>query len=126
MFSAGNPKLTVIGDITCDPGGSVECTFKGTEIEEPVFVYDPLKDEYRMGFEGDGILDMPVDILPSELPRESSIAFSEALFRYIKAIASADYSASFEELDLPAPIKRAMILHKGELTPDFEYIKDNF
>ncbi len=126
LYSAGNPKLTVIGDITCDPGGSVECTFKGTEIEDPVFVYDPLKDEYRMGFEGDGILDMPVDILPSELPRESSIAFSEALFRYIKAIASADYAASFEDLDLPAPIKRAMILHKGKLTPDCEYIKDNF
>jgi len=24
---------------------------------------------------------------------------------------------------LPAPIKRALILHKGELTPDYKYIQ---
>ncbi|MEE4257086.1 MAG: bifunctional lysine ketoglutarate reductase /saccharopine dehydrogenase family protein [Bacteroidales bacterium] len=124
LFSEGKPKLTVIGDVTCDPDGSIQCTFKGTEIEDPVFVYNPFTDEYTMGFEGEGILDMAVDILPSELPRESSIAFSNALLGFVKAIAAADYNVPFAELDIPGPVKRAMILHKGKLTPDYEYITE--
>ena len=123
LFSGGHPKLTVIGDVTCDPDGSIECTHKGTEIEDPVFVYDPFTRKPQMGFEGTGLLIMAVDILPSELPRESSIAFSDALFNYIKPIAIADYSKDFNSLDLPNPIKKAMILHKGELTPDYKYIE---
>jgi alpha-aminoadipic semialdehyde synthase len=122
-FKAGKPKLTVIGDVTCDPNGSIECTHKGTEIEDPVFVYDPITREPAMGFDGEGILVMAVDILPSELPRESSIAFSDALINFIDAIATADYTKEFEKLILPNPIKRAMILHKGELTPDYKYIE---
>ena len=67
---------------------------------------------------------MAVDILPSELPRESSVAFSNALVGYVKSIAAADYDVPFIDLALPGPIKRAMILHKGKLTPDFEYISE--
>jgi alpha-aminoadipic semialdehyde synthase len=114
--------LKVIGDITCDPDGSVECTHKGTEIEDPVFVYDPIKRIPKMGFEGNGVLVMAVDILPSELPRESSIAFGDALLPYVKSIAEADYDESFEKIQLPNPIKKALIVHKGKFTPSFEYI----
>lgn len=123
LYTNGNPKLTVIGDVTCDPDGSIECTHKGTEIEDPVFVYDPFTREPQMGFEGNGLLIMAVDILPSELPRESSIAFSNALFSYIKPITNANYSKDFNSLDLPGPIKKAMILHRGKLTPDYLYLK---
>jgi len=35
-----------------------------------------------MGYEGDGILDMAVDILPSELPRDSSIGFGDILYNF--------------------------------------------
>ncbi len=124
LYADGNPKLTVIGDVTCDPDGSIQCTYKGTNIEDPVFVYNPLTDEHSMGFEGEGILDMAVDILPSELPRESSVAFSNALVGYVKSIAAADYDVPFSNLALPGPIKRALILHRGKLTPDFEYISE--
>lgn len=124
LYYKGEPKLKVIGDITCDPNGSVECTHQGTEIEDPVFVYDPFKREPAYGFEGNGILVMAVDILPSELPRESSIAFSEALFKYVPGIAMADFNDSFVNINLPNPIKRALILHKGKLTPDFKYIEE--
>jgi alpha-aminoadipic semialdehyde synthase len=123
-FSKETPKLTVIGDVTCDPDGSVEITHKGTEIEDPVFVYNPDTENATMGFQGKGILVMAVDILPSELPRESSIGFSNALLKYIKPIAEADYSLSFEELNIPGPIKNSMILHKGNFTPDYEYMKE--
>jgi saccharopine dehydrogenase (NAD+, L-lysine forming) len=124
LYKANDMKLKVIGDVTCDPDGSIEFTHKGTEIEDPVFVYNPEKREAVMGFEGDGILVMAVDILPSELPRESSESFGEALVDFVPAIARADYSEDFEQLKLPAEIKRAMILHKGELTPDYQYIQE--
>jgi len=119
-----NQKLTVIGDITCDPNGSIECTHKGTAIEDPVFVYHPKTRTHTMGFDGEGVLMMPVDILPSELPKESSEAFSAALRSFIPAIASANFNDEFKNIVLPAPIKKAMILHKGKLTPKYEYIKN--
>jgi alpha-aminoadipic semialdehyde synthase len=123
LYSAGTPKLAVIGDITCDPDGSIECTYKGTEIEDPVFVYNPFTRRPTSGFEGDGILVMPVDILPSELPRDSSIAFADALMPYIKPIAVADFNQHFDDVDLPRALKKALILHQGELTPDYKYIE---
>ncbi|MCF8301727.1 MAG: hypothetical protein K9I94_00525, partial [Bacteroidales bacterium] len=124
VYSEGEPKLKVIGDVTCDPDGSIEATHKGTEIEDPIFVYEPFKRQPQMGHKGKGILIMAVDILPSELPRESSISFGDALFPFVEAIAKADYNKSFEELELPGPIKRAVIVHKGELTPDYRYIEE--
>ena len=124
LYRKGKPRLIVIADVTCDPEGSIECTHMGTHIEDPVFVYDPIKRLHTMGFEGEGILDMAVDILPSELPREASIAFSQALIPYVPGIIEADFRTSFESIQLPSPIKRAMILHKGKLTPDYEYIHE--
>lgn len=124
LYKDGEPKLKVIGDVTCDPDGSIEATHKGTEIEDPIFVYDPGADKPTMGAKGPGILIMSVDILPSELPRDASIAFGDALLDYVEEIVSCNYSVSFNDLKLPAPIKRAMILHNGEFTPDFEYMKE--
>lgn len=122
-FAEGKQKLAVIGDITCDPNGSIECTHKGTEIDDPVFVYHPDTGTYSMGFKGNGVLVMAVDILPSELPRESSEAFSNVLRNFIPAIAKADFNVPFDELQLPAPMKKATILHHGKLTPAYTYIQ---
>lgn len=116
-------KLKVIGDVTCDVNGSVECTEMGTHIDDPIFVYDTQKRTFEMGHKGKGLLMMSVDILPSELPRESSGFFSRALYPFIKPIAECDFTSPYEELKLPAEIKKALILHKGDLTPDFKYIK---
>jgi saccharopine dehydrogenase (NAD+, L-lysine forming) len=118
-------RLSVIGDITCDPDGSVECTVKATGIEDPVFVYDPATGDHVMGFEGPGVAVMAVDILPSELPRESSEHFSRLLTPWIPALAAADFTAPFAELLLPPELKRAMIVHNGRLTPDYAYLKQH-
>ncbi|MCK9613095.1 MAG: bifunctional lysine ketoglutarate reductase /saccharopine dehydrogenase family protein [Bacteroidales bacterium] len=123
LFSKGQPKLTVIGDITCDPDGSIECTHDGTHIEDPIFVYNPGTDTYKMGFKGEGILDMAVSILPSELPRDASYSFGDMLFNFIKPIANADYNMTFEDIDLPRAIKKGMILHNGEFTPEYKYLE---
>lgn len=117
-------KLIVIGDITCDVDGSIESTVKAAPVEDPVFVYNPKTEEISSGFHGYGLLMMTVDILPTELPRESSIAFSNALYPYIKGLAEANFDLPYEDLKMPSPLLRGMILHKGELTPVYKYIKE--
>ena len=118
------PKLRVIGDISCDIDGSVEATVKPTDPGNPVFVYDVNEDAAKDGFEGHGPLVMAVEILPTEIPRESSLAFSEALRPMMAGLANSDPSSDFEAWDLPEALKRAVILHKGKLTERFAYIAD--
>jgi saccharopine dehydrogenase (NAD+, L-lysine-forming) len=116
------PRLRVVGDASCDIEGSIECTLKATEPDDPVYVWDPQTGEVAMGVAGRGPVILAVDILPSELPREASEYFSEILEPFIPAIAQADYSVPFEEVELPSEIARAVILYHGKLTPDYRYI----
>ncbi len=122
-FRNGKPKLIAVGDITCDIDGSVESTVKGAEIEDPVYMYNPENETIQSGVKGNGLLMMTVDILPSELPRESSFTFGDALFPFVKSIAETDFSLPTDELPLPGPIKNALILHNGKLTRDYKYIE---
>lgn len=122
-FAEGKSKLKVIGDISCDVNGSVEFTEKATEIEDPIFVYNPAQRTFQMGHKGEGVLVMAVDILPSELPRDSSNGFADVLINYVKDIADCDFSESYEDLDLPKAIKGALILHRGELTHPYKYLE---
>lgn len=122
LYADGPPKLRVIGDISCDVEGGIEITIKATEPDDPIYVYNPDTGEIQSGVEGKGPVMMAVEILPTELPRESSAYFSNILKEFVPAIASADYTASFEALDLPTPLKRAVICHRGALTPEYQYI----
>jgi alpha-aminoadipic semialdehyde synthase len=123
-FKKGTPKLNMIGDISCDVDGSIECTMKPTEIDDPIFVYNPDTEQINMGHKGHGMLVMAVDILPAELPRDSSDGFADVLVNFVKPIADADFSEHFDDLDLPKAIKKALILHNGELTPDYKYLEE--
>lgn len=118
------PRLRVIGDISCDVEGSVECTIRSTDPGNPVFVYNPVEDRIADGFEGKGVVVMAIDNLPAEIPLESSIFFSQALKPFIPAIAKADYSGDFADCDLPNPIKNAVILYCGQFTPDYLYMEN--
>lgn len=118
------PALRVIGDISCDINGSIECTVKATSPENPVFVYDPIKDVIRDGVEGRGPVIMSIDNLPAEIPLDSSIFFSSALKPMVPILASANFSGDFEQCQLPLAIKQAVILYKGKFTPDYEYMKN--
>jgi alpha-aminoadipic semialdehyde synthase len=118
------PRLRVIGDVSCDIEGAIEATVKCTEPGNPVYVYDPFEDQAIDGVAGRGPVIVAVDILPSELPREASTYFSSVLMDYVPAIAKTDYSVPFEKLDLPPEIKRAVIVYQGELTPDHRYLKE--
>jgi alpha-aminoadipic semialdehyde synthase len=117
------PRLRVIGDISCDVEGGVEFTVKATDSSNPVFTYDPAADEARDGFQGRGPVVMAVDNLPAEISLESSVFFSQALRPFLPSLARADFQGSFETLELPPPIKKAMILHRGQWTPDYAYLQ---
>ena len=115
-------KLQVIGDISVDINGAIEFTEKTTTPDNPVFTYNPVKDDIIDELKENGIIVMAVDNLPCELPRESSIEFSNSLFQFVPDIVKADYSVDFTELKLPHEIKNAVILHHGKLTPNYTYI----
>jgi hypothetical protein len=44
---------------------------------------------------------------------------------FLDSIVRCDYARSFEHLELPAPILRAVIAHQGKLTPDYAYISEH-
>lgn len=116
------PRLRVIGDISCDLEGSVELTLKETHLDQPVYVYDPDTGLISDGVEGRGPVILAVGNLPCELPREASEAFSHVLSGLMPALVEADLAAPYGELLLPPELKRALILHHGNLTPDYEYM----
>jgi alanine dehydrogenase len=118
------PRLRVIGDISCDVGGAMECTLKCTSPAEPVFTYDTGKDRAQAGFSGNGPAVMAVDNLPAEISLESSVFFSQTLRPFIAGLVSADFSRDFAGCHLPLPLKRAAILFRGELTPEYKYIRN--
>jgi saccharopine dehydrogenase (NAD+, L-lysine forming) len=123
LMASGRPKLTVIGDITCDVEGSIECTLKPATIEKPLYIYDPESDSISDGHKEEGMLMMAVDILPAELPKDASESFGDVLVNFVKPIADADFSEIFEDLELPRAIKKGLILHNGELTPEYRYLE---
>ncbi|OWZ14658.1 Alpha-aminoadipic semialdehyde synthase [Phytophthora megakarya] len=130
LRGAGNQKLLGIADISCDIGGSIEFLERATEIERPFALYDVTEDNMRedgdsRGLEGEnGIMMMGVDILPSELARESSQQFGDRLVSYVTALSSASSSnvPLHEQKDLPAELRGACIASNGVLAPKYEYI----
>jgi len=122
LYGGDQPRLRVIGDISCDVEGAIECTVKATEPGNPVYVYDSVSDRATDGVAGAGPVIMAVEILPTELPREASAFFSGILKTYLPQIAAADYDGDFTACDLPPELKRAVIAYRGVLTSDYRYM----
>lgn len=117
------PRLLVVGDISCDIEGSIECTLEATQPDAPAYVYDPEEGIIRHGTAGPGLVVMAVDNLPCELPREASHAFSQALMPFLPQLAHTDFNRPTASLALPAPIARSLILHRGDFTPDYLFMQ---
>ncbi|PIS27527.1 MAG: hypothetical protein COT43_10040 [Candidatus Marinimicrobia bacterium CG08_land_8_20_14_0_20_45_22] len=115
--------LKVIGDITCDVEGSIECNIQDSNPGNPVYVYEPVSQTIQYGHKGKGVVVLAVDNLPCELPKESSSIFSNILKEFIPALSKTDFSVSFETLQLSPELKRATILLNGEFTPEFKYME---
>ncbi len=113
--------LKVIGDITCDPNGSIEFS-KETWIDNPVFIYNPTTGKVTDGFNGEGIAVMAVTNLPCEFSADASQQFSKDLSPFLKGIAQANYKGTMDESNLPEEIKRAVILWQGKFTKQYKYM----
>lgn len=119
-----NLKLKVIGDISCDIDGGIEITHKITKPDNPTFTYFAEDDRFEDGTQRLGVTVMSVDNLPCEFSRESSMAFSKVLKEYVNSMISTDFHKSFKDLELSEPMRRALVLHHGKLTPDYSYMKE--
>lgn len=119
------PKMRLIADISCDPDGGVECTLRPTDPGKPVYVYRPETGDAVDGVVGHGPVILAVEILPAELPREASEEFSSTLSRFLPALAAADWSRPLDEIRLPDEVRRAVIVHRGELTEEYRYLEEH-
>ncbi len=119
-----NLSLQVIGDISCDIEGSIEITCKATKPDDAYYTYFAASDRCENGVQPLGVTVMAVDNLPCEFPRESSVEFSTVLRAFVPEIVAADFSRAAENLELPSPIQKALILHQGSFGRDYQYMKD--
>ena len=114
----------VIGDISCDINGSLECTLAATTIDEPAYTYLPASHAKRAGISWDGPTIMAIDHLPCELSRDASEHFSNILARFLPELVAIDLSMPLESCGLSKVLRDAVIVYKGELTPGFTYLED--
>ena len=121
---ANKDKLpVVVGDISCDINGSLECTTKASDIDTPAFTYDVDTKVSTDGVAPDGITVMSIDNLPCELSFDASKHFSGILKGYMENLMSIDLTQPFDESGLIPELARAVIVYKGELTPDYQYLQ---
>jgi alanine dehydrogenase len=110
-------RLSVIADISCDINGPVPSTIRATTISDPFYGYNPLLEKEEPAFvRPANITVMSIDNLPGELPRDASHDFGVQLMRNA-------LHDLFTNTGSPM-INRATILKGGNLTPEFEYLKD--
>lgn len=118
------PHLRVIGDISCDVDGSIECTVKATESDAPCYVFEPATGAVREGYAGAGPVIMAIDNLPCELPVESSEHFSASLRDFIAEFSNVALRSPGGLLDLSDPLKKSIIAYQGELLSPFMYLEE--
>jgi saccharopine dehydrogenase (NAD+, L-lysine-forming) len=66
---------------------------------------------------------LAVDNLPCELPIDASQFFGDSLVRFVGPLARCDWSVPLDQLNLPPELRRAVIVHGGELTPAYRYLE---
>jgi len=108
--------LKVVADVSCDINGPVACTIKPSTIANPIYGYDK-QTEQEVDFRNEAaIAVMSVDNLPCELPKDASEDFgNEMLNKIITFLIISDD----EQI-----IANATICKAGDLTPNFEYLRN--
>ena len=108
-------RLIALADLTCDVPGAMEPLVRATCVDDPFFVYDAETETHVAGVRGEGLLVLGTDILPTELPRDASLHFSQCLKPYVSV---------FGRADLPPELRSAVITEGGRLAPRFAYLAD--
>ncbi|CAJ0857661.1 5576_t:CDS:10 [Entrophospora sp. SA101] len=68
-------RLLCISDISCDINGALEFLSHSTKIDDPFYYVDAVNNKEHKSDDGQGTQIMAVDILPTEIPLESSKHF---------------------------------------------------
>ena len=108
-------RIKVVADISCDIDGPVASTIRPSTIAEPIYGYDPESETETDFMAEDAIAVMAVDNLPCELPRDASVGFGEAFFKYV--------IPSFFNNDEDGVLERARMTQNGKLTPRYAYLQ---
>ncbi|WP_296638192.1 NAD(P)-dependent oxidoreductase [Polaribacter sp.] len=111
-----NFKINYVADISCDIDGPVASTIKASTIENPVYGYDPLKEDEVNYKNENAIVVMAVDNLPCELPKDASEGFGEMFLEHV--------IPAFFNNDKDGILKRAKMTENGKLTPRFSYLQN--
>jgi alpha-aminoadipic semialdehyde synthase len=123
----GRFPLVALGDITCDPMGSVEFLVRSTTIANPLFSFDVESSQVEelADYQGKGVIVLGVDHLPAEFPMESTTEFGENLCPLVEKVARSDATAPLKEQEtaLGKETFRGVVTSGGKLTPNFQYIQ---
>lgn len=110
-------RIKVVADITCDIEGSIPSTKQPSTIDDPVYDYNPWSDQVLNPYQPQNTVSvMAIDNLPSELPRDASRAFGEALLEEVLP--------HLLGKDRGGMIERATIAEDGQLTEHYRYLQD--
>lgn len=111
-----NFNLSVVADISCDIDGPVATTIRSSQIQNPIYGYNPITEK-EDDFNKQGIIAvMAVDNLPSELPKDASTDFGENLLSKVFPLLLTQ--------DKDEILENATICKKGFLTKNFIYLTD--
>ncbi len=108
-------RIETIADISDDMNGGVPCNIADSTIDDPVYGVDTISRQMIDPYQKSGVDIMAVGNLPNELPRDASTYFGDQLMKYvIMDILKGGSSV----------IERATIVKEGELTSQFEYLRE--
>ncbi len=112
--------IKVVGDISCDIDGPVACTVRPSTVKDPIYAYDPQSEtdsecDWETCENRNVICVMAIDNLPCELPKDASEEFGRDFI---------DKVLPHLIDDKENVIARATICEKGDLTPQYEYLRD--
>jgi len=116
-----------VNDISCDPRGAIEFFERSTTIDRPSYQYDPLEGrEVTDHLDNIGITMLGIDILPTELPADSSRHFGNALTNILDDFVSIKKKSHGKHLNVsefPDHLRRATITTiEGVLNSPFQYL----
>lgn len=109
-------KIKTVADISCDIDGPIPCTIRSSNINNPIYGYNPITDKEDNFIKDNVIAVMAIDNLPSELPRDASEDFGDNLISNIFPLILSK--------DINQIIDNATICEDGILKPNFEYLNE--
>ncbi|CAI2161774.1 19390_t:CDS:10 [Funneliformis geosporum] len=113
-------RLLAVADISCDIKGALEFLSHSTTIDDPFYYVDLVNNKEHKKLrsdEGKGTQIMAVDILPTEIPFESSKHFSKSLYPLMNDLING-------KLDQNPVLAGATIAKDGELTESHQKLYD--